>query len=237
MLQAAHHVVRMPALRSIAAHAGRYLLVGTIIPTGLFYSAFTLAGLKLALLAGLAWAVGLIIYRLRQGHRVEATLMLGVALALTRFGVAWGTGSAFLYFLQPVISTYLVAITLIGSVLLRKPFTQRAVQDYMPLPDTLTGHDRIRKFFDRVSIVWGIGYLINGTVTLWMLTHMTTARFVIVSKMLGLCLTGSMLLISAVMLWQTMRSARIKFKWGHHSEATAAVTVAPVAGESLPAAA
>ena len=215
---AAHQVVRMPAVRTVAAHAARYLMLGTVIPMGLFYGTFRSIGLNAALLIGLAWSLALIGNRMRRGRRVEATLILSTILVLARVAITWGTGSTFVYFLQPVIGTYLTAIALIGSVLINRPFTQRVTRDYVPLPQPLLAHPAITTFFTRVSLLWGTAYLINGSVTVWILTHASVGRFIIVSKAAGLGMSGLALLVSVALLIFTLQTAPITLRWGRHRD-------------------
>src|SRR5689334_5161665 len=89
----ARHVIVLPSVRNIFGQAGRYGIVGMVIPTALFYAVFAGLGLRGALVAALAWSYGLIAQRLLRGRRVEATLLLGAGLMSFRALVTWFTGS------------------------------------------------------------------------------------------------------------------------------------------------
>jgi intracellular septation protein A len=212
----------LPSVRNIFSQAGRYGLLGMVIPTGLFYAVFAGSGLRGALVAALAWSYGLIAQRLLMRRRVEATLLLGAGLMTFRAVVTWFTGSSFLYFLQPTLGTFATAAALIGSALVGRPLLERVAKDFVQLPATLTSHPEIGRFFTRISLIWGMTYLINGSCSLSALTSSSVGGFLLISKSASLFLTVGTIALSVWLFRRTVRGERIILHWGPPQPAIAA---------------
>lgn len=209
----ATRTIHLPPVRRVAAHGLSYLALGNVTPMVVFYSLFNLVNLRAALVGVLVWSLGLIAHRVNGSRRIEATLLLSTALMLVRITVTWCTGSALVFLVQPLISTFLTAAALLGSVAIRRPFTERVTRDYVPLPDDISGHQTIQSCFSRVSLIWGAAYLVNGTAAVWLLTHLSMGQFMVVSKTVGLSFSAAALLASLVLFVRTLRKHRIKLRF------------------------
>jgi intracellular septation protein A len=212
----------LPSVRNIFSQAGRYGIVGMVIPTALFYVVFAGLGLRGALVAALAWSYGLIAQRLLRRRRVEVTLVLGAGLMSFRAVVTWFTGSSFLYFLQPTLGTFATAAALIGSALVGRPLLEKVAKDFVQLPLTLTSHPEIGRFFSRISLIWGITYLLNGTWSLHALMSSSVGSFLLVSKSASVFLTAASIGLSIWLFRRTVRGERIVLHWGPQQVALAA---------------
>jgi intracellular septation protein A len=217
-----HHIIALPSVRNIFGQAGRYGVLGMLIPTGLFYAVFAGVGLRGALLAALAWSYGLIAQRLLRRRRVEATLLLGAGLMSFRAVVTWFTGSSFLYFLQPTLGTFATAAALIGSAFLGRPLLEKVAKDFVQLPAALTERPQIGDFFSRISLIWGVTYLLNGCWSLHALTSSSVGSFLLLSKSASLFLTFATIGISIWLFRRTVRGERIVLHWGPPKVALAA---------------
>ena len=188
----------MPRLAALARHAAPHLLETTLIPLGLFYGGLQLFGLWAALLAALIWSYTSLLRRLVTRRRVPGLLMLGIAGLTARTALALATGSAFLYFLQPTVGTGLVATVFVGSVLLGRPLALRLAADFLPLPEALLARDGVRRFFQRLSLLWAAVFLANAGISLWLLVSQSLATFLWSRTVASLALTG---LAIAVSMW------------------------------------
>lgn len=198
--------VQLPAVRLVAWHVFRYLTEVAIIPGALFYAVFSWAGLRPALLAALGWASVAVLRRLVTRQPLPATLLLTLALLLARTVVSWLSGSVFLYFLQPTVTTFLTACVLLGSLRTTQPFAQRALADYVPGLPSFSAQPTVTRFFRQCSMLWAGMYLLNGTVTTWALFATDLGPFMLISKVGGGTLTLATIGIS---LWWFLRSMRI----------------------------
>ncbi len=186
----------MPRLASLARHATPHLLEATLIPLGLFYGGLQLFGLWGALLAALIWSYTALLRRLVTRHRVPGMLMLGIVGLTARTALALATGSAFLYFLQPAVGTGLLATVFLGSVLLGRPLALRLAADFMPLPEALLAHHGVRRFFQRVSLLWAAVFLANTGISMWLLVSQSLATFLWSRTVASLALTGLAIVVS-----------------------------------------
>ena len=210
-----HRTIALPPVRAVVSHVLRYLAEVAVVPSLLFYAVFSAWGLRPALLAALAWSSVAVVRRLARGQRLPATLVLGTALLLARTAVSWASGSVFLYFLQPTLTTFLTAAVLLGSACTARPFVQRALQDYVPdLPRDLAAAPATRRFFRRCSVLWGAMYLLNGAVTTWALLSTSLGPFLLISKGGGGVLTGLTVAVSVVWLLRALRADGLAVRFG-----------------------
>jgi intracellular septation protein A len=195
----------MPRLTALARHATPHLLETTLIPLALFYGGLQLFGLWAAILAALVWSYTCLLRRLLTHRRVPGMLTLAIVGMTARTALALATGSAFLYFLQPTMGTGLVAAVFLGSVLLGRPLAQRLAADFLPLPEALLARDGMRRFFQRVSLLWAAVFLANAGISLWLLVSQPLATFLWSRTVASLALTVLAVIVSS---WWFRRCVR-----------------------------
>ncbi|GAB3363529.1 VC0807 family protein [Amycolatopsis echigonensis] len=213
------HTIDLPSFRNLVVGGGRHLLESTLVPAGLFYLLLTLVSFDSGVIAALCWSVAVIGTRLVLRKKIPAVLLLTSALLVARTVLGLATGSAFLYFLQPTLQNFLVASLFLVSAPFNKPLLARLAGDFCAFPETLSGHPGMRRFFQRVSVLWGLVFAVNGSVTLLMLARETVGSFLMVStagsySVIGLAIAGS--------LWwfrRSLRSAGITLRMGHRPAA------------------
>ena len=199
----------IPRLTALARHATPHLFEATLIPLALFYGGLRLLGLWGALLAALIWSYSSLLRRLVTRRRVPGLLMLGIVGLTARTAMALATGSAFLYFLQPTVGTVLVATVFLGSALLRRPLAQQLASDFMPLPETLLSHDRMRRFFQRISLLWAAVFLVNAGISLWLLVSQSLATFLWTRTVASVTLTCLAIAISTHYFHRCVRATPV----------------------------
>jgi uncharacterized membrane protein len=159
----------MPRLGAMARTALPNVIEGTLLPLGLFYAAMWAIGLWGAIAISLAWSWGAVAIRIARGRRVPGLLLIG-ALALTaRSVVSFLADSVFLYFLQPTLGTVLLAAAFLLSAPAGRPLAEKLAHDFLPMPEWFSSHPAIRRFFVRITVLWGAVQLANAGVALWLL--------------------------------------------------------------------
>jgi hypothetical protein len=204
----------MPTPRAALRHAAPIVFEGVIGPLALFYVVLLLSGFRGALIAALCWSYGAVVRRIRKGERITALLMLGTLLLTLRTTVAFVTGSAFVYFIQPTAGAILVAIVLLISAALRRPFTQRFAHDFCPLDPDLVARPRVQKFFVQISVVWAAVLLLNAGLVIWMLLSSSLKMFVLERTAATWSLTAGAIAISIFGFTAAMRSDDVTVHWG-----------------------
>jgi hypothetical protein len=209
-------VIDMPGWRPILRQVLVRVVLVSLLPMGVFYTALNLFGLRAAALgtAGLYYA-GLLA-RLVRRQPVLAAALFTAGLLTLRTVVVFCTGSAFVYFLQPVMGTVAVATLFAASALVGRPVLDRLAHDYCPLSAELTSELRRARFFDWLSVVWATTYGINAAGTVWLLTNASLNGFLVIKAVAGPMVTLAAGVTSFLIFRATMRRQRVRLRWAHH---------------------
>jgi uncharacterized membrane protein len=171
-----------PGLATIVRRVSLSLLVAVVIPAVLFYGVFALVGVWTAIVAALVWSYGAIGWRAITGRRTSGLLILAAALLTGRTAISFVADSAWLYFLQPVISDGFVAALFLLSLVSARPMVARLAGDFYPLDHELSMRPRIRRLFRNLTVMWGVLGIAKAGVTLWLLQTQTLEVFVLVKS-------------------------------------------------------
>ena len=104
-----------------------------------------------------------------MADQCSAAALVTAGLLSLRAVVMFFTGSAVLYFLQPVAGTLAVATVIALTGLAGRPVLDRLAHEFCPFPSELSTWLREARFFTRLSVVWSVTYLINAAGTVWLL--------------------------------------------------------------------
>ena len=209
----ARHTIHLPAPRVVARTAATHLFEATIAPLALFYLVLGALGLHWALLAALGWSYASVARRLVLRQRVPGVLLLATGLFTVRTVIAMATGSAFVYFLQPTLGTFLVAGGFLLSVRLRRPLAERLAHDFCPLPASLLAHRRMRRFFLEISLLWALVYLANGAATLALLLTSSVGTFLVMKTLTSTLMTVAAIGASFAWFRRSLRDEGLVLRW------------------------
>ncbi|HET7408256.1 MAG TPA: VC0807 family protein [Mycobacteriales bacterium] len=209
----AEQVVHLPSARVIARRTTATLIESTIIPLALFYAVLATAGTRCGIIAGLSWSYAAVLRRIVSGRSVPGMLILATMLVTARAAIAFATGSAFVYFLQPTLGTFVIAGLFLLSVPMGRPIVAKLADDFCPLPESMRTHPHVERFFLRLSVLWGFVHLINATVTLWLLFHERIGTFLVVKSIGSMALTCLAALGSFVWFRVSMRRGGLVLRW------------------------
>jgi hypothetical protein len=173
--QLAEHVIELGDLRPTLLRGARLLLETAIVPTLLLYVCMLTVGPITGLIAVLCWCVLTVAVRMATVRRVPGTLLLVLTMLAARAGIALALSSVYVFLLQPIAGSMLMAVLFIGSALVGRPITMRLAQDFVHLPDRLVGDERVRRMFVQVSLLWGLSRLIDAGMSLGILHFGITA--------------------------------------------------------------
>src|SRR5207245_4734195 len=166
-----------PRLRTMARHALPHLLEATLIPLGLFYIALWAMGVWQGLIAALAWSYVALFRRMRTGQRIPGLLLLGTLGITARTVVAMASGSVFVYFLQPSLTTVAVAGAFLLSVPAGRPLAERLAHDFVPLPPEILRLPKVERVFVRITLLWALVNLVNAGLTVGLLLSQPVGVF------------------------------------------------------------
>jgi intracellular septation protein A len=182
-------------------------LESTIVPGALFYVVLVLVGFQGALLAALAWSVAALGHRLVRRRTVPTVLVLSVVLVAARTVIAYATGSAFLYFVQPTASTFLVAVLFLVTAVARRPIIERLARDFCPLDPEMFARPAIRRFFLRLSLLWCVVLSTQAGFVMWLLLESSVRTFVLERSLVSAVLTVGGIVLSILWFVRVMGEA------------------------------
>ena len=173
------HAVHLPSIRAVVRHALPNVLEATMIPTALLYTAIALTGsVWPGAIAALLWGMFRVAARRLKGRRIPGILVIAVVGLTMRTVVAMVSGSTFLYFLQPIVTTFVVSAIFLVSLRHDRPMAARLADDFCPLTPDITSRLRVKQLFRRLTLLWCGVNAINGLVALWLLTHVSSQTYV-----------------------------------------------------------
>lgn len=197
-----HPAVTLPRLTALARQAAPRLLEAVVAPMVVFYGAMTVLGLQWALVLTCAWVYGGVAWRLIRRVPVPATMYLAAAAITLRTVIGLWTGTWMWYFIQPELGTICISMAFLASVRLNKPLVEKLTLDYIHLPNAVLRHERVRRFFARITLLWAFVLLANSTVSIALVVYESLAgtlggyillRTSAVALMSGLAITISVL--------------------------------------------
>ncbi|HEY8527501.1 MAG TPA: VC0807 family protein [Acidimicrobiales bacterium] len=195
----------LPRLRDLARQAVPHAVESSLIPLVLFYGTLRLMGVWAALLASLGWCYVGLGRRVVTRQKLPGLLVLA-ALGLTaRTVIAFASGSVFVYFLQPTLTTVAVAGAFLLSVPAGCPLAKRLATDLFPLPDSLLARPAVERIFARITLLWGAINLLNAAVTLALLLLVPLETYVLSKAAITAVVTVSGVLLST---WWFTRAVR-----------------------------
>jgi hypothetical protein len=201
--------VKLPPLRALVRHAVPHLVEATVIPLCLFYLFLAHVGIWGAILASLTWSYGALARRLVRGERLPGLLLLGAVGITTRTVVTFVSGSTFIYFLQPSVTTAAVGGLFILSLASRCPLAERLVGDLFPLSPALIAQPGMRRAFVRLTALWALVNFLQAGVAISLLVSQPVAVYVWARTVASLSITGTAFAISGTLLIRAARRAGV----------------------------
>ena len=209
-----HTYVSLPARVRLAANVAVHLLEAIAIPLGVFYGVVLAFGLDAALLAALGWAYLAVAVRLVRRSRPPMLLLAATAMSTVKVAITFAANSATAYFLQPTVITGLFALAMLCTWGWERPLIQRLAHDFCPLPDRVLASAPLKRFFQRLSVLWGAVLLVNTGATLVLLLTMSTTWSVPLAAAASVPAFVVGLLVSYRWFLRSMLDAHCSLRWG-----------------------
>jgi hypothetical protein len=209
-------VIEMPGWRPILRQVLTRALLVSLLPMAVFYTTLTLFGLRPAALTTAALYYAGLLTRIVRHRPVLAAALFTAGLLALRTVVVCCTGSAFLYFIQPVAGTVGVATAFAATAFAGRPVVDRLAHDFCPFSTELSARLREARFFNRVSVVWALAYGMNAVGTVWLLTNASLGGFLVIKAVAGPIITWTAAVTSFLVFRATVRQQNVQLRWAHH---------------------
>jgi hypothetical protein len=193
----------------MARHALPQLVEATFIPLALFYAFLWTAGVWGALIAALAWSYVAVIRRAVTGQRIPGILVLGTLGITARTIVSFASGSTFVYFLQPSLTTMAVAGAFLFSVPAGRPLAERLAHDFVPLDPQIMRLPAIKAVFVRITLLWAFVNLANAVISIVLLMHTDISSFVAAKTVMGWIVFGGAIGMSTMWFKKALRNHNV----------------------------
>lgn len=174
------HPAPRPHLRAVLRHVILSLVTAVLVPAALLWATLVVFNFPTAVLVALAWTLGAIGWRWATRRPVSGLLMLMLVLLVVRTALAIVTGSAFLYFVQPVFADLTVAAVFLCSLWSARPAVARLAPDFFPMDAAVAARPGVRSLFRRLTLMWGLVILVKAGITMTLLESLSAASFVLV---------------------------------------------------------
>ena len=196
--------LELPSLSAIARRTVPHLLEATIGPAALFYVVLVRFGAGAAMVATLVWSYSALVRRLVRRERVPAILLLALGGLTARTAVGVLSGSAAMYFVQPVITTAVMAAVFLGSIAMGRPVVAALAVDFCPVGPEVTTRPGVMRLFRRLTVLWAGVHLATGAATLALLVSLPLPTFVLAKTVVCLAITGLGVAVTVVLALRTV---------------------------------
>lgn len=184
------------------------------MPVALFYVVLTILGFGDGVMAAMAWSLAAVLIRLMLGRRIPILLVGTTGILAARTVIGLVTGSEFLYFLQPDLQNFVIALFFVLSTPFERPLLARLAGEVCSFPEGLAGHPRMVRFFRQVSVLWALVFGVIGAGTLVALLTFRVGDYVLVSTAGYYCLVALGIGLSAFWFRRALRSEQIVLRLG-----------------------
>lgn len=208
-------LIDMPGWRPILRQVVTRAALVSLLPMAVFYVTLSLAGVRAAALVTALGYYAALISRLVRKQPVLAAALLAAGLLGIRTVTVFCTGSAFLYFLQPVAGTVAVATTFAATCIAGRPILERLAHDFCPISPELATHLQSARYFTWLSLIWTLSYGVNAIGTVWLLTTASLHGFIVMKAVLGPMLTIIAATASYVVFILAARQRNVQIRWAN----------------------
>jgi hypothetical protein len=157
------------------------------------------------------WTFGAVARRLAQGHRIPGVLMLATIGLTVRTVVGILSGSAFMYFIQPVATTVVLSAVFVGSVLIGRPLIARLASDFCPMDSAIELRPPVANLFSGLTLLWAGVHLLNAAATFGLLVSLPLATFVALKTGASLAITFAGILFTVAWAIRVARRENLVF--------------------------
>src|SRR5262249_29471771 len=154
------------------------LAEATLIPSAIFSVTLGLAGLPLALLSCLGWTYFAMFRRVSRGEPAPPLVLLSAVGVTIRTLAALLSGTAFVYFLRPVVTAWAMGALFFGSAFTARPMVARLAGEFFPLTEEAASRPSVTRLFRRLTFLWAVAHTLSGALTLALLMKLELGPFV-----------------------------------------------------------
>ena len=154
------------------------LLLGSLLPVGIFYAAFRTQGFSTAVIAVLCWSAAVFAWHYHHSGRLDVFSATTFVFACTKAAAGLisqndallGADAVWLYLAWPSLENLIYGTFFFGSALLGKPLLAMYAERLYPIPLEVRQSATFRHAFLITSAAWLVGHGLRGLLRLWLLS-------------------------------------------------------------------
>ena len=161
------------------------LLLGSILPVGLFYVSFRSWGFTAAVFTVLGWSTLVFAWHYRRTRGADVFSATTFALACIKATAGLVSQNTWLYLAWPSLENVVYGTSFFGSALLGRPLLALYAERIYPIPSAVRASAEFRRAFLIVSAVWLIGHGIRAVLRLWLLANLPLEVYLVADTVAG----------------------------------------------------
>jgi intracellular septation protein A len=183
------------------------LVLGSLLPVGLFYVGLRLWGFSEAVVIVLAWSAAVFVWHFRRTHGADVFSATTFGFACVKALAGLVSQNQTLYLAWASVENMMYGVAFFGSALLGRPLLALYAQRLYPIPRRVRGSTAFRRAFVITSAVWLCGHTLRATLRLWLLLYvqLDLPVYLVVDTVVGWPINISMFAFTA---WFPLRSLR-----------------------------
>jgi hypothetical protein len=191
------------------------LVLGSLLPVGLFYVAYRTWGFSAAVVVVLSWSAGVFAWHYRRGRGADvfSATTFGFACVKATAGLVSQTAipegaplsAVTLYLAWPSLENLIYGAAFFGSALLGRPLLALFAQRLYPIPPSVRSTSTFRRAFVIASAAWLCGHALRAVVRLWLLATLPLELYLIADTVAGWPINISLV---AFTTWYPLRQLR-----------------------------
>ena len=181
------------------------LVLGSVLPVGLFYVAFRTWSFTAAVVLVLAWSALVFAWHRRRTGGADVFSATTFGFACVKAGAGLLSQNPTLYLAWPSLENLIYGTAFLGSALLGRPLLALYAQRLYPIPPEVSASATFRRAFLIASAAWLIGHALRGVVRLWLLYHLPLELYLIADTVAGWPINTSLVAFTA---WYPLRQLR-----------------------------
>lgn len=181
------------------------LVLGSLLPVGLFYAAFRTWGFSVAVVLVLAWSAAVFAWHYRRARGADVFSATTFAFACVKASAGLISQNAVVYLAWPSLENLIYGTTFLGSALLGRPILALYAQRLYPIPPSVRGSATFRRAFVITSAAWLAGHSVRAIVRLWLLATLPLEIYLIADTVAGWPINAALVAFTA---WYPLRTLR-----------------------------
>jgi hypothetical protein len=181
------------------------MVLGSLLPVGLFYVSLKTFGLTTAILAVLGWSSTVFAWHHHRTGGADIFSATTFCFAIIKATAGLLSQNQWLYLAWPSLENMIYASAFLGSALLGKPLLALYAQRLYPIPDGVKTSATFRNAFIVVSVAWFCGHSLRAVLRLFLLNTLPLELYLIVDPVAGWPITVPLI---AFTTWYPLRQLR-----------------------------